>query len=140
MPHFGHETACRKKGAVRDTLPINVNVFSLGELHVVVKKLKFGKAPGADGIHPEFRDIVSRDQDACGICLQLCQKCWGEKNIRSEWRLARVRLPNKQKRRYKVLAALIQQRLLDGGCEGRMRHAQSGARPKRATGDALRIT
>lgn len=40
---------------------------------------------------------------------------------------------------YKVLATLIHQRLLNGGCEERMRHTQFGFRPKRGTGDALMI-
>lgn len=75
-----------------DTLPINVDAFSLDELHVVLKKLRSGKAPGADGIHAQFWKIISRDNDACAVLLQLCQRCWAEKDIPTKWRLARVKL------------------------------------------------
>ena len=38
---------------------------------------------------------------------------------------------------YKALASMLHQRLLDGGCERRMRESQFGCRPKRGPSDAL---
>ena len=40
---------------------------------------------------------------------------------------------------YKVLASRLHKRLLDGGCERRMRESQFGFRPKRGTSDALML-
>eukprot|EP00959_Pyramimonas_sp_CCMP1952_P033446 702124-Pyramimonas_sp.AAC.1 len=40
---------------------------------------------------------------------------------------------------YKALASMLHQRLLDGGCERRMRESQVGFRPKRGTSDALML-
>ena len=84
----------------------------------------------------------------------MCQRCWDEKSLPDAWRIASVVLLFKkgdtalpQNYRpisllavgYKVLAALIHRRLLQGGCEERMRPSQYGFRPGRGTADALML-
>ena len=94
--------------------------------------------------------------DTCALqeLLELCRRCWDEKSIPQSWRCASVVLLFKkgdaslpQNYRpisllavgYKVLAALLHQRLLLGGAEDRMHTSQYGFRPKRGTSEALMI-
>ena len=86
--------------------------------------------------------------------LKLCQACWEKKRIPSQWRLATVVLLYKKGNAslpenyrpisllpvgYKVLAAMLQRRLQEGGAEDRVRNTQYGFRPKRSTVQAIAL-
>ena len=92
--------------------------------------------------------------EASNELLQLCNHCWEDQNIPKAWRLAKVVLLFKKGDAslpenyrpisllpvgYKILAALIHQRLIDGGVAEKITASQFGFRPKRGTGDALMI-
>ena len=140
--------------ALGTPLGIDVSPFTLVELQTILRRLKQGKAPGGDDISPDFWRAVSDDEGATTQLLSLCQRCWNEKSLPSSWRCATVVLLFKkgdaalpQNYRpisllavgYKVLAALLHRKLLEGGSEQRMRASQYGFRPKRGTADALMV-
>ena len=136
------------------SLPVETGNFTLEELKFALRKLKCGKAAGVDGVPPDFWKLLLHDDDACNELLNLCQRCWSEKDIPTSWRKACVVLLFKKGEPalpsnyrpisllcvgYKVLASMIHKRLLEGGSEERMRPSQYGFRPKRGTGACLQL-
>eukprot|EP00959_Pyramimonas_sp_CCMP1952_P289243 6049372-Pyramimonas_sp.AAC.1 len=108
--------------------------------------MKSRKAAGPDDIPPEFWKAVGQNDYACEALLQMCVKCWEQKNLPKAWRTANVSLLFKKGDAtlpsnyrpisllavgYKALATMIHNRLVQGGAEGRMRESQFGFRPKR---------
>lgn len=139
---------------IQPEIPISVAPFSCGELYCVLEKLKNGKASGHDDVPPDFWRILRLNSDALGELLSLCNHCWRDRDIPETWRVAKVVLLFKKGDTalpenyrpisllpvgYKVLAALIHQRLLDGGADERIRPSQFGFRPKRNCMDALMV-
>ena len=53
---------------VSDTLPIDCEAFSLGELEVVIKSLKSSKSPGLDNIPPAVWKLPDLHQHLLGFC------------------------------------------------------------------------
>ena len=139
---------------IHSEIPISVDAFSHTEVHRVLDKLKNGKASGHDDIPPDFWRALRSSFDAVGELLALCNHCWRDRDIPETWRVAKVVLLFKKGDTalpenyrpisllpvgYKVLAALIHQRLLDGGADERIRPSQFGFRPKRNCMDALMV-
>jgi len=133
---------------------ISIDAFSLEELTRILKKLKHGKASGHDNVPPEFWKFVVEDSHAMSKLLGLCNHCWETTDIPNVWRVAKVILLFKkgdatlpQNYRpisllpvgYKVLAALIHQRLLDNGVDSKICRSQYGFRPHRSCCDALMV-
>ena len=101
-----------------------------------------------------IRGLGSRSAERFDELLRLCNHCWEDQNIPKSWRIAKVVLLFKKGDSslpenyrpisllpigYKVLAALIHRRLLDGGVDQKIRETQYGCRPKRNCADALTL-
>ena len=124
------ENAPEPRAPIGDSLPINTGPFSMKELVGALSRLHRGKAPGPDGIPPDFWKSLGSDPDASAIMLRLCQKCWEQKSIPESWRRANVVLLFKKGNielaenyrpisllqiGYKLLASMIHHRLLQAG-------------------------
>jgi len=118
--------------ALGATLPVMTSQFTIDELRAALKKLAIGKAPGSDKIPPEFWKVLAGSEPATIELLNMCQACWAQKKIPSQWRVATVVLLYKKGDAslpenyrpisllpvgYKVLAMMLQRRLQDGGAE-----------------------
>ena len=128
--------------------------LTVEELHVVLRKLKLGKANGHDDVPPDFWKHVLENTEASAELLLLCNHCWESQNIPKSWRLAKVvllfkkgdaSLPENYRpisslpTGYKLLAALIHQGLLAGGVDDKIRESQYRFMPKRNCADALTL-
>ena len=116
---------------VNDVLPVCCDHFTSIELHEVLHKLKAGKTSGADGNYcltqrsiPEFWKVIK--------VILLFKK--GDSTLSQNYRPISL-LPVG----YKVLAALIHQRLIMGGVDGKITASQFGFRPKRNCMEALMV-
>ena len=96
--------------------------------------------------------MVIDSESALNELLKLCNHCWDNQNIPKAWEIAKVVLLFEKgdatlaenykpipllPTGYKVLAALIHQRLLDGGVDAKIRATQYGFRPNRNCSEAL---
>ena len=133
-------------------LPIDVSLITATELQKVLRRLKDGRSPGGDNIAAEFWKALAEHQVAMNKLLSLCNLCWQTKQVPTAWRSATVislfkkgdtSMPSNYRPisllavAYKVLAALLFNRLKTGGTEGRIQESQYGFRPGRGTSDAL---
>ena len=131
---------------------IKLSSFTASELKEVVSKLKRDRAPGSDGVPAEFWQALATNDAAANMLLRLCNACWANKAIPPSWACATVvslfkkgdtSLPSNYRPislltiGYKVLAALMLQRLQAGGADERIQRSQYGFRKGRSTGDAL---
>ena len=73
-----------------NTLPINVDMFTMDELRAALKALAAGKAAGNDNVPPELWKVLLASNAALVKFLELCRACWIEKDIPSQWRVASV--------------------------------------------------
>ena len=53
------------------------------ELQAANRKIKIGKAPGADEIYPEM--IKNQGIEADKILLTICQEAWKSKKVPDDW-------------------------------------------------------
>ena len=136
------------------SLAINVDNFTIEEIRMALKALSTGKAPGGDGVPPEFWKVLLQSEDAVNELLLLLQACWESKDIPEQWRVATVVLLYKKGNSslpenyrpisllsigYKILAWILQKRLQHGGSEDRIHPTQYGFRPRRGTVHAISI-
>ena len=139
---------------IHDDLNISDSNFNTEEILPVLRKLKNGKSPGHDNIPPDFWKYVIEDVQATHALLGICNHCWETSQIPKAWKISKVILLFKkgdvtlpQNYRpisllpvgYKVLAALLHQRLIDSGVDAKICSSQYGFRPKRNCSDALMI-
>ena len=71
-------------------LPIDTSDLKLAELKEALARLKAGKAAGPDDVPPDFWKAARNNEDACESLLNLCQRCWKEKDLPATWRKASV--------------------------------------------------
>ena len=64
--------------------------FSETELREALKGSSMGKAPGIDKIPPDLWKMLLQSQEVVNELLNLCQMCWGSKQIPDVWRVAKV--------------------------------------------------
>ena len=76
--------------ALEATLPVTTSLSATGELRTALKKLAVGKVPGSDKIPPEFWKILAESEPATMELLKICQACWEQKQIPTQWRVAAV--------------------------------------------------
>ena len=139
-------------GQLGPHLPVALTPFRQEELCKVLRKLNKGKAGGIDDVPTDLWRAMLMNEDAMTILLDLCQRCWEQKEIPEQWRTARAvalfkkgddAIPENYRPisllsvGYKILASLLLQRLQDAGSEERIRETQYGFRPERGTADAL---
>ena len=58
--------------------------ISMEELQAAIRKIKIGKAPGADQIYPEM--IKNQGIEADKILLSICQEAWKSKKVPDDWK------------------------------------------------------
>ena len=117
-----------------NTLPILMTNFSHKELAIVVARLKANRAAGHDDIPPDFWKCLANDVDCLDTLLHLVNVCWQSKSIPETWKHSTVvtlfkkgdtSLPSNYRPisllvvAYKILAALLLDRLRSGGVENR---------------------
>ena len=139
---------------IQNGVNVPIDAFTVDELSRILQKLKHGKACGHDNIPPEFWKFVQDNENAMIELLALCNNCWETSDIPDDWRVAKVILLFKKGDAslpenytpisllpvgYKILAALIHQRLLDSGVDGKICSSQYGFRPTRSCCDALMV-
>eukprot|EP00959_Pyramimonas_sp_CCMP1952_P423047 8861682-Pyramimonas_sp.AAC.1 len=68
-------------------LPISTNehAHTVGTICSCARKLRRGKAPGPDGIPPDFWTVVAFCPYARENLLSMCQQCWEAKSIPYSW-------------------------------------------------------
>ena len=125
------------------------------EVEYAVKKLKNGKACGADGIFAEHLKALASMVYGLQQITDLCNLCWEGEQVPESWMLSRVSLIFKKGDPalcenyrpitllavgYKLLASILLRRLKDAGAEDRIWQTQYGFRSKCGTTDALFIT
>ena len=124
------------------------------EVKRAVDKMKKNKASGVDEIPAEFLKALVSTDDGLTVLVDLCELCWSSKEVPNEWQLSRVRLLFKKGDPadcgnyrpisllcvgYKLLAAILLDRLKDAGAESRLWKTQCGFKSKVGTADALYI-
>ena len=73
---------------IKEKLEFNTGRITMEELETYIKKTKYGKAPGPDGIPMEF--FKALDDDMKHEILSILNKWWSEENIPEEVLTARV--------------------------------------------------
>ena len=102
------------------------------EVKFVVKKLKSKKVGGVDDILPEHFKALVTTEGGLKLVLELCQLCWEIRNTPKTWKISQVALlfkagdpSNCANYRpisllcigYKIVAAILLERLKNGGAE-----------------------
>lgn len=133
---------------VTEDLEIYTGEITIGELEMVIKKLKRRKAPGPDNIQTEF---IKELDDTNKLHLLTKLNEWWEGEIPEEMTKARVVLIHKKGDKenlanyrpisllntfYKLVAAIIQNRLAIK-LDNHLQQTQYGFRRKRGTAEAL---
>ena len=139
---------------IRETLRVPTSDFVMDELRKVLRKMRGRRAGGHDNLLPDFYKVLEENEDAAVELLSLCNHCWNARDIPDCWRVAKVVLLFKKGDSalpenyrpiallpvgYKVLAALLHQRLLDAGVDAHIMQSQYGFCPRRSKGDALSV-
>ena len=129
-----------------------MDCFTCDEVRSVIKKLKRGKAAGADDIPGEYLQALMNDTSALSWLTDLFNHCWQSRTIPADWRRSVVTCLYKkggvehcQNYRpisllsvaYKLLAGLILKRMQEGGAEERLHDFQFGFRRNVGTADAI---
>lgn len=123
--------------------------ISMKELIDAKKKIKLGKAPGADGIHPEM--IVYQSTEADKLLLRLCQIAYETKTIPNDWNISTIipiykSGPTTECGNYRGISLLsvpgkvyarILERRLRSKVEEQLVEYQSGFRPGRSVHDHI---
>ena len=133
---------------------MRLDTFSSSEVQHTLRKLDNNKAPGPDGVPPEFWKALSDNADALQQVTDFVNMCWVLKTIPASWRNAQITCIHKKGRTddcqnyrpisllavgYKVFAALLHQRLVEAGAEGRLSSYQFGFRSGHSTQNAIFI-
>ena len=128
--------------------------FSVDEIRDVLKKLNNNRAPGPDGVPPEFWKVLGDNDDAVQQITEFVNLCWNLKAIPASWHNAQITCLHKKGRTddcqnyrpisllivgYKVFAALLHRRLVQAGAEEKLSKNQFGFRSGRGTQDAIFI-
>jgi hypothetical protein len=71
-------------------LPMSNGDFTLNEVTRVLKKLRRGKASGADNVPPDFWSTLRNSTEAVSKLLSLMNACLRSAAIPAEWRTAKV--------------------------------------------------
>ena len=113
-------------------LPVREEIFTLGELIKVIRKLRNGRAGGIDAIPAEYLKALLSNNTSLQLLLDFLNICWQRREVPTDWHLAQVTAIYKKGRidlpenyrpisllnvGYKVFAALVKERLVDAGAE-----------------------
>ena len=145
-------TALPERPPLGAELPIDTGSVKADEVRRVLLRLRCGRASGPDDICPDLWHALTANDAAVDCVVELCDFCWREKDLPSDWHRARVvaifkkgrvELPDNYRPisllnvGYKILAAIILDRIKAGGAEDRMWASQYGFRPGHGTAEAL---
>jgi hypothetical protein len=135
-----------------EPLPIRHEDFTDAEVAIIVNKCRQGKAPGPDDIPAEYYQVVAKDPQILQWLVEFVNRCWQGGDIPKDWHLAHVSTLYKKgavdmcenyrpisllSLGYKVFAALVRQRLVEAGAEGRLSKTQFGFRSGCGTMEAI---
>ena len=135
-----------------DLLPVHCGPITSDEIKAVVKKLKYKKVGGVDGILPEHLKAIGSTCSGLDFLVQLCDICWYSQNTPETWKISKVALLFKKGdpslcsnyrpisllcMGYKMIASILLRRLKEGGAENRIWNTQFGFKSKSGTFDAL---
>ena len=81
--NYDHENANTNSSRIDEE-----NQITMTEMLNAKKKIKLGKAPGADGIYPEM--VVKQGTEADKLLLKICQLAWKNKKIPNDWRKSTI--------------------------------------------------
>jgi hypothetical protein len=71
-------------GDTINTLEINIDAITLGEVTMAIKRLKNGKSAGIDGIQAEL--LKHGGEETARKILQLCNRIWETGEVPRDWR------------------------------------------------------
>ena len=141
--------AASTRRPIGGSLPINVGPITHGEVEEVVKKQRCGRVCGEDQIPAEFwRAVFAENTAGSRWLVDLCQQCWEGRCMPHEWQVSRVACIFKKgdlaecfnyrpisllSAGYKIFAAVLLNRLRDGGAEDRIWPTQFGFRRRHGT-------
>jgi len=141
--------------ALREILPVCMDPFTQVELRKAIQKAKDGKSCKEDDIPVEFFKALAQEPgEALQPFLELCNRCWNEQSIPTDWSTAAVSVIYKKGNPadcgnyrpiclltvcHKLLMSMIKQRLLDAGVDGFIWPSQFGFRPGCSTEQAIYI-
>ena len=134
-------------------LPVSCQDITEDEVVRAAAKLKAGRATGKDDVPAEFwKAVCIRETEACRWAVALCNKCWRDREVPEPWHEALVAAIFKKgdvakcenyrpvsllSVGYKIFAAILLNRLKDGGAEGRVWATQFGFKSRHGTADAI---
>ena len=136
------------------TLPVPLTNFSDQEVRACLRKLHNGKAPGPDGTPAEYWKVLGDSSEVVQQVTEFVNICWNLRRIPDAWHLAQVTAVHKKGRTdecenyrpisllnigYKIFAALLHSRIVQGGAERRLTNTQFGFRSGYGTQDAIFI-
>jgi len=141
-----------RRPALGPELPVNMGTITVEEVRRALRKLKSGKAAGRDGFTSDFWKALLANDEAVTLAATVCKACWAHKRLPESWHEALV-VPIFKKGDvadpsnyrpisllavgYKILAAILLDRLKRAGAEKRIRRSQYGFVSGKGTTGAL---
>ena len=125
------------------------NEITMTEMLNAKKKVKLGKAPGADGIYPEM--VVNQGTEADKLLLNICKLAWKNKEIPKDWNKSTIipihkSGPTTNCENFRGISLLsvpgkVYSRIIESRLrlvvEGKLSEQQSGFRPGRSVQDHI---
>ena len=149
-------TASMRQHELSEELPVNMGPIQWTELKGAAMHLKNNRASGVDDLPGEFWRLILIPGSKLALwALDFCQTCWQQRQVPSQWHLARVSAIFKGgdstecnnyhpisllSVAYKMFAHILLERLKAAGAENRIRRTQYGFKSKSSTTDALFVT
>ena len=81
-----------RRAPLWDLLPVHCGPITLDEIQKVIKKLKYKKVGGVDGILPEHLKAIGSTRSGLDLLLQLCNICWSAHTTPESWKISKAAL------------------------------------------------
>ena len=148
------DTKISSRPVLFDTLPVKENLITSDEVITVLKALKKGKAPGHDGLNPEFWKACASSEIMIEWILNRSNQIMKYKTLPDQWKIAKVAclykkgdpaMPDNYRPvsllavGYKIFSSVLLNRLKSAGAEARISETQYGFKSGAGTRDAVFI-